>query len=355
MADDPLRELLTSPLDYSAKGRASRRSEKPRRPTSLPGGAWLVAGLVAGALAVLVGYLVGGDDTAVQTSVTTEPTTSTTTLAQTTTVALPPGYVPVDEGRLGIKVERVLMRPDGVFVTVSTVVPSGIDGENSSGFEGGAWELELTGGQILSSTTEAEDAASPGFVTIRFEAGDYGADDLVALRMVGNGLRMSDEVSTASAGTFTIPADGTEVMVPLAVESFALDAGITLALPEFAISAYFGHLTWRLEGSETDAVATVNPQLVVTDTTTGTDIPTFAQGDFGGFVFLSPGNTFFSDVPMTRGGEVGYSPASDGIETFQFPTEVAVSADFLIGVSWIAYLPVNVEIPLAETPVAVVE
>ena len=166
--------------------------------------------------------------------------------------------------------------------------------------------------------------------------------------------RRRGRISTTSAGEFTIPADGGDVAVPLTVDTFELDAGVTLALPAFEVGADRGLLVWELRGSETGALATINPRLTLVDTVTGVEISTLAQGDFGGLVFLSPGNTFFQDVPMSRGGEVGYVPA--GVDRELFPAETALSADFEIPVSWIVYTPVDAEVPIdADVEVAVVE
>lgn len=359
MADDtprdPLREILSSPLEAPGHERRHRSGDRPDRAAGSIG-PWLVAGVVAGALALALGYLVGGDDEPAAATTTTEPPSTTTNAPPSTTAipAFPAGYTPIDDGRLALRVERILARPDAVLVSVSSVVPSGVAGEESAGFQGGRWALDLADGRSITSNMESTAAASPGFVTIEFATDDYGVEDIVALRITGIANRYSEELSSGSAGSFTLPGDGSPNEVALTPDTFVLDAGVSLAITSFSLDLTTGALAWELQGSEPDSLGAVGPELLLVEASTGTEVPTVASGDFGGFVF-NPGFSFFEDVPLSRQGEVAFEPFDPGSGAPGFASDTEYTADISLIVTWVVYSSVDTGIPIEDVPVAEVE
>jgi hypothetical protein len=331
---DPLHELLSSPLEDEPKRPRRERAERRAGPLTGP---WLVGGIVVGALAVLLGYLVARPDDTAAAPTTTVPGTTTTAPVS---LALPDGYTPIDGGRLGVRVERMLVRQDAVFVTISTVVPSGIDGSETAGFPGGRWELDFDDGTTSKSTIESRAAASPGFVTVRFDPAAGAVPD--TLRLTGLGTRLTDEVVSESVEPFTLSsAEPASVDVRLTPSEFELDAGVTLVLDDLGFDSGLSRLSWRLEGGNTEARAAASPQLKLFDGD-GTEIPVASPGGFGGFVF-GGGVSFFEDLTLAREGEVVFSSID---QNGTFPTDTQLRAAITVPVVWQVFSPTNAEIPI---------
>jgi hypothetical protein len=341
--DDPLRQLLSSPLDAERPGvhRGAPAARKAGR-TGSPGGPWLAGSILVGAAAVLIGYFVAGAGSA-STPTTTELTTTTTTIATQPEAVLPTGYTPVGE-RLGMKVERILVRSDAVFVSLSTVVPNTLAPAESSGYQGGAWSLVLTDGRRVDSVGESTDVLAPGFVSVQFPADAYGAADIASLELVAVAQRASQDVDARTTEPFTIPTDGSTVTVPLTPTTFTLDAGVDLVFTDLQVSASGGSMSWSLTGTAGEAGALVYPYLEFDDEAGAPEIPTvLTDNPTFGYFFAQ----WISTLPPRPEGEILYDPPGVG-PNLTFTTDVALTAVFHATVGWAVYSPAAVDIPIGD-------
>jgi len=347
--DDRIREILSSPIED--KGRR-RPPGEPRReaegPTAVRGlGPWLLGAVMAGGALALIGYLVaGGDDATTPTSLAPSSTAATTTTtAPPQAGALPEGYTAA--GVYGVRVERVLVRPDAVFVTVSSVLPNTLDIEASAGFEGGRWELELSDGEVIESLGQSFDGTAPGFVSVRFPippgGGGLGADDFAAVRLTGIGLRTFDELA-ATAEVLVTP--GETASIALRPSRFTLDEGVMLEFSDLAASLDRISLEWVL-GGEGDAVASVAALLEMT--AGGQTISIGPDGQGGGFGFFFPSH---ASQPAERDGSFAFAGPAALDLTGAEDGPVVVSLAFQVSLSWTVYAPANVELPLDGVLVA---
>ena len=346
MADDPLRELLSSPLD-DARGRfrvgaTEPKQPRPKRSAAGTTGPWLVGSMALGAFIAIAGYLIARDDGA--TVSTAETTATTTTVAVIDPIGiLPNGYTPVGD-RLGMKVERVLIRSDSAFVSLSTVVPNTLAPAESSGYEGGLWNLILTGGRRVASVRESTDAEAPGFVSVEFPAGSYVESDIVAVELRGVARHESQEVTTESTASFTLPTDGSTITVGIANPQVILDAGVDVVFSDLSISTAQAEMSWTLAGTDPDAGATVYAGLVLD-----------AGGPLTEAAVLRSYNPSFG---FFRGGSIGTTPPlREGTMVFDpssaptFSADVAMTARFTFQVDWTVYEPTSTTIPIGDETV----
>ena len=335
MADDPLHELLTSPLEPVQRSSRRARDGGTSGPTRT-GGPWLVVAMVAGAAIVFAGYLLADENTPVPTSLAT---TTTMTLAESGP-GFPDGFTPID-GHMAIRVVRVLIRGDATFVTMSTVFADTVDTETSVGFPGGRWDLVLTDGRRITSTFEGVDALSRGYVSVRFEVTGIAADDIASVALTGLAERLSNVVDTSQAADpVTLPEDGSEMVIIPATTRFDLDAGVALVIDEFALSTTGGRLLWSLDGDDTDAVAAVFPTLTLSN---GGDLDQFS------ITRIDPGEFRFSFAtlglglsPSTRAGAAYFDPQQGAT----FTGGVPMTTNLEMEVAWVVFGPADVTLPV---------
>jgi hypothetical protein len=252
--ESALRELLRSPLD-----------EEPGRSGSVRRARWAsllsflaAAGLGAGATAGIAVLADGGPATT-----TTEATTTTGPAASGP--ALPAGYRALGDG-FGARVERVLLRPDAAFVTISLAVDEEHDPAETGGLQGGHWQLEFPDGSSVRSTGVAFDPVARAAATIAFPPLD--ADPAGAtLRLIESAVLHGETLSATVSGTVpALPAEGT-LDLTLAPAAFTLDGGGTLSAA-LELGSSGGTLSWSLEGEKmaghvTPAVVLEGPSATV--------------------------------------------------------------------------------------------
>lgn len=335
-SDDRLRGLLDSPLDEPP------RRDRSDRSAGGFGSLWFVAAMVVGAAIVLLGYLLGGRATTAAPAVDT----STTTISERAEPGLPPGFVAMD-GPFGGRVERVLFGPTGVFVTVSTVTMVGVDGETSA-FAGGAWDLVLADGSRISSTDQFSDALLPGYLTVRFEPGSYGPDQVDAIQYVALGIQTTEQISL-NVGEHTFADDGTAFESTEAFEHPVAD-GASFAVSNLEITPGGGRLEWSISGP---GEPTARPAILVWAASPDGQgwflTSRSGQEHFFGFGF---GNMDIAQSTWQGGGEVILLSPDRG----PIPTGVPMVLTIDAQVTWVSFTPVDAPpIPIGDAPVAVVE
>jgi hypothetical protein len=347
--DDRIREILTSPLeDKGRRRRADEHTDPDEEPADaiMSGlGPWLIGAVLAGGALALVGYLIAGsDDGPAPTSAPAATTTSTsTTAAPAAPTALPEGYTAA--GIHGLRVERILIRTDAVFVTVSSVVPTSVDPETSAAFEGGRWVLDLSDGRSIPSLEQSVDGTAPGFVSVRFalDGTPVTPGEIDAVRLTGLGLRM---FGRHEATVELVVGAGEQAEATIQPDSFVLDDGVLLELSTLRASFDQFDLDWSL-GGPTDAVASVAPLLDVTAGGQTASIAPVGQG--GGFGFFP---SLASQPATTSGSFVFIGPEGLGLVAAEDgPTPLSVRVE--IPVSWTVYAPADVSLPVDDVPVAV--
>lgn len=350
MADDRLKELLTSPLDpeprrkrgadddaraeITAEGTGEAGSE--RAPVSMPPW-WIAAAALLGGVVVITGYLAAREEAAPTTTVATT-TTSTTIAATGEPSGLPPEYVAVGD-RLGMRVERILVRSDGVFVTVTTVIENSLDPEESAGFQGGIWSLVMADGSRVVSTVESFDALARGTVSIHFPPEGVVAEDIVAVEVNGEANRLTTVVTATGEAPFELGAEPVEVA--LDTDRFDIDADVALSVTGFALTPAGGEMTWSLEGDGL-ARAAVDPILRLT--TTGDELAMTGHVQSSGFNFFHP------SVPtalLTDTGSIGFDiPRAGELEPGPWTVDVELQ------ITWAVYDPLVASLPVEGVPVA---
>lgn len=344
MSDDPLRELLSSPLDpgrtRSKEGGEQHTAARPTGTASRGNGPWLVAAILTGAIVVVAGYLIARDERS--TTTTTVATMTTTTTALVPVGVLPDGYTAVDD-RYGMKVERVLVRPDAVFVSMSSVVPNSLAPGVSSGYGGGVWSLELAGGRQIPSIGESTNVEAPGFVSVQFPPGDYTAEDMVGVVLRGVAHRDSQQITVQSAKPFSLPADGTTLTVPLSGNRTNLDAGVDIEFSDLTISTTIATATWALTGSNTEAGAHVSADLSLVNEDVGVEHTNWRSDVSFGFFFQ-----VFGTTPQTREGTMIFDPVPDGTVVGGFSPDVPFTASFTLSIEWTVYEPNSTTIPVGD-------
>lgn len=359
MADDLLKELLTSPLEEPSRRerRAARRrqaqgDERPGTEITPDGSGgrgerggiprvplwWGLAAATLGAVIVIAGYAVASDDAPV-------PTTTATT---TTTVAagddgspsgLPEGYVAVGD-RLGMRVERILARPDGVFVTVTTVIVNSLDPNDSTGYQGGLWTLILRDGRRITSTDESFDPLARGTLSVRFPADGYGAGEVAGLELDGIANRVTAPFSAESVSGFEV-TPGADTAVRLTPDRFGLDTSLAISLDQFTVGSDEARLDWSLIGDT--ANASLTPSLTVVDAGgRSIDVPLHTQST--GFANFHP------SIPgpiLSDGGAIGFR-MPDGTA---LPADGELQAVLEVDVTWVTYEPVVVSLEVGDASI----
>jgi len=237
--ESALRELLRSPLDEEP--RRARAPRPGRRATVL---IFLAAAAVGAGLTVAGAALAGGK--------AAPPFSGPIDVVVTTSApvasgpALPAGYCPVGEG-FGARVERVLVRPDIVLVSLTLAVDEAHDPAATAGHEGGQWVLEFPDGSSVRSSAVVFDPVARAAATIVFPAFDQDPT-LATLRLLSaQELHTALFTATVAGTVAALPAEGTLELV-LQPASFPLDGGGTLRLGPFALSAGGGTLDWTVDG-----------------------------------------------------------------------------------------------------------
>lgn len=250
-----LRELLRSPLDDEPEG--TRGGTRPGRWAAT---LLFVAAALAGAGVTVAVAALAGDDGPAAVIITT----TTTTEVAPPGPALPAGYHPLGHG-FGGRVERILQRPDGVFVTLSLAVDEEHDPRTTTGHQGGQWVLEFPDGTTVLSSAVAFDPVARATATIVFPA--FEQDPTPAtLRLVSAEEIHSAVYSARVAGTVpALPVAGT-LSLTLEPATLALEDDGTLRLGALTLGPAGASLEWTVEGI--GVTAHVNPVVVMEGPTT---------------------------------------------------------------------------------------
>ena len=329
-------ELLRTPLEKP--GRAGPDRPRRKEGSFLPV-AVVLGGLVLGAGIVLAGFTVArsNEELTVTATVATTVLQTTTTVVPTTaapTAGFPEGFFALNE-RVGARPVRILHRGSEVFVSFVTAVLAGLDPDETSGFNGGKWQLILDDGTTVENDQEFFDALARGSFTVKFTVPDGVTP--TGIRLAGEAVRNSTTFQTE------VPVDGLPATLPS--EDFAVDGDVTLVIDEIEIREDGGTIAWQLEGNS-DVTASVQP--IIVSHNSNQSFPTVlpVRSFSSTFDFFSP----IFDVPPTS--------RSDTLELEPPPladVSVVERLDIEWFVSWVVYLPANVEIPLEDIPLARVE
>ncbi len=237
--ESALRELLRSPLDDEP-----RRDRGARRGRAVAVAIFLVSAAAGAGLAVAGAALAGGSAPATTTAATTATATTTTVPAGP---ALPAGYYPIGDG-FGARVERVLVRADAVFVSLSLAVDEEQDPAETPGHEGGQWRLEFPDGSTVRSTGVVFDPVARAAATIVFPAFDQDPAQATLHLIAAEALHNATFSVTVAGTVAALPAVGT---VELALEpaAFSLNGGGTLHLGPLTLALGSASLDWTVEGT----------------------------------------------------------------------------------------------------------
>jgi hypothetical protein len=234
--ESALRELMRSPLDEEPR---RARAARPGRRLSLL--LFLAAAAAGAGLTVAGAALLGGEET------------SATTVAATTTAAplpagpaLPAGYYPVGEG-FGARVERVLVRPDAVLVSLTLAVDEEHDPADTAGHQGGRWLLEFPDGSSVRSSTVVFDPVARAAATIVFPAFDQDPAAATLRLLSAQELHTASFSATVPGTVAALPPAGT-LELTLQPAAFALDGDGTMRLGTLFLAADGGRLDWTVEG-----------------------------------------------------------------------------------------------------------
>ncbi|MEX2322744.1 MAG: hypothetical protein WEA29_03085 [Acidimicrobiia bacterium] len=255
--------------------------------------------------------------------------------------------MPLDS-RFGARVERVLFSPRGVYVTVSTVSTFNVEGE-ASAFVGGAWDLVLVDGTRISSVDQAIDSLVPGYLTVSFEPGAYGPDDVDAIQHTALGLPKFENVALSVPGV-VLPVDGSPKTIDdLDVEYRTAD-GTEFRLIDLTLSPEGGSLHWTV--GPDDRVARVSLSLHAGSPDAGVNVWLYARTGQEQ-VFGNLGNVSITHGAWQSSGEMafylggGESPISTGLD---------LALNLHGHVEWLSFSPVSSPpIPVGDAPVSVVE
>jgi hypothetical protein len=320
---------MRSPLDDEPR---RARGARPGRRLSVL--LFLAAAAAGAGLTVAGAALLGGEETAA----TTIAATSTTTAPAPTGPALPAGYYPVGEG-FGARVERVLVRPDAVFVSLTLAVDEAHDPADTVGHQGGQWLIEFPDGSSVRSSAVAFDPVARAAATIVFPAFDHDPA-LATLRLLS-----AQELHTAS---FSATVPGTVAALPpagtleltLQPVAFALDGGGTLRLGTLFLAADGGRLDWTVEGD--GITAHLSPGVALEGP--GGSVILIAEDPFFDFR-----NRVLSDPPpaLAAAGRADLRPVD--------LTNVDPGANFTvtvaIEVTWATPLAADAALPLRSAPI----
>ena len=230
-----LRELLRSPLDEEEPRGAAR----PGRKAAVL--LFLAAAAAGAGLTVAGASLVGGEAAPATTTAATA-----TSAATPSGPALPAGYYPLGEG-FGARVERILQRPDAVFVTLSLAVDDEHDPAATTGHQGGQWLLEFPDGTSARSSGVAFDPVARSTATIAFPAFDHDLAGATLRLVVVENLRTATFSATVAGTVAALPTEGT-LRLALGPATFALDGGGTLRLGPLYLEPTGATVEWAVEG-----------------------------------------------------------------------------------------------------------
>jgi hypothetical protein len=236
---------MRSPLDEEPRRYRGRR---PGRRLSVL--LFLAAAAAGAGLTVAGAALLGGEEPA---ATTIAGATTSTTAPAPAGPALPAGYYPVGEG-FGARVERVLVRPDAVFVSLTLTVDEEHDPAETIGHQGGRWLLEFPDGSSVGSTTVVFDPVARAAATIVFPAFDQDPAAATLRLLSAQELHTASFSATVPGTVAALPAAGTLELV-LQPATFALDGSGTLRLGTLELAAGEGALDWTVEGAEITAHA----------------------------------------------------------------------------------------------------
>ena len=360
MADENLlRELLTSPLEEKTKRRVGDTPPEPTTDPTAPSdrvaafgpreiGLFAAAALL-GVVIVLVVRAVASDDTAAAPTATTTvtPITTPATVAggeQPPPEGLPAGYEPVD-GRLGMRVERILERQDGVFVTITTVTHNSLDPDQTTGFQGGLWALVLEDGTRVETTVDGMDDLARGVVTVVFPPGDYTSEDIETVELTGMAHRTAVSLTASTGPVEALPEDGSAVTRAVTPNRFEIDAGVAVVLGDLTLSTTRGEIEWALEAT-VPAAAHLSPTLFLhRDDDGGTAFTTRVQTSSQAFFHPSV------PAPILGDGGIGVFEPAEGGATAATP---GFTADVTFDLIWAIYTPVSASLPAGDAVIAVV-
>ncbi|MBN2112820.1 MAG: hypothetical protein JW785_01695 [Acidimicrobiia bacterium] len=252
--ESALAELLRSPLDEAARDR-----EGVPRGRALSAALFLAAALAGTGFTVLGYRLAASNEGGAAASAPTTAATATTAAGP----VLPAGYQPLGEG-YGARVERILLRPDAAFVSLTFSVDAEHDPTETLGHQGGQWLLEFPDGTTLQSSAVVFDPVARAAATIAFPP--FDSDPASAtLRLVSVEEIHTAEFSAAGAGSEpALPEDG-GMSLTLEPATFALEGGGTLRLGALTLERGAGALEWTVEGG--GGKAYVNPTVTLEGTT----------------------------------------------------------------------------------------
>ena len=244
--ESALRELMRSPLDDEPR---RARGTRPGRRLSVL--LFLAAAAAGAGLTVAGAALLGGE----KTPATTIAAPTTTTAPAPAGPALPAGYYPVGEG-FGARVERVLVRPDAVFVSLTLTVDEEHDPAETIGHQGGQWLLEFPDGSSVRSSTVVFDPVARAAATIVFPAFDQDPAAATLRLLSARELHTASFSATVPGTVAALPPAGT-LELTLQPSTFALDGGGTLRLGTLELAVDGGALDWTVE----DAAITADANL----------------------------------------------------------------------------------------------
>ena len=238
MADDPLSDLMRSPLEDDSPRRTRGERKDPGEQASW----WpLPVAVAIGGLIALGGFvLTDGDDGPASSA---SPTTVAITVP-TESSDFPTGYHQLNE-LVAARPERLLVRDDTVFVSFSTAVRAGLDPAGTSSFSGGLWRLSLDDGRSIDSFGEFLDPFAPGVFTLAFPINGYGVDDITEVQLTGEVVRAGAshvmQLTFDSGLPWTGTPDGNRI---------PLQGGLDFVIGEIRLRGDGGELDWHLEGDE---------------------------------------------------------------------------------------------------------
>lgn len=318
ISEAALREVLHSPLEGDP--RRPRGGSRPGRVSFL---ILAVAAAAGAGLTVLVSSQADG----------AAPTT--TTAATVTTLpgpALPAGYRPVGEG-YGARVERILQRSDGVFITISLAVDADHDPAKTASHQGGDWLLEFPDGTTVPSSSVVFDPVARAAATIVFPAVDRNPAEATLRLVAAAELHQASLTATVTGSVPALPVTGSLSLEPDPA-AFDLQGAATLRLTALTLSAGRGSVEWTIEGGE--VTAHVEPVLTLTG---GATVHLARQDPFFGFR-----NRMLSipPPPLAAAGRVELVPV--------YATSADPGIDFTVTaaleVTWATLAPAEAALPL---------
>jgi hypothetical protein len=222
----------------------------------------------------------------------------------------------VGEG-FGARVERVLVRPDAVFVSLTLAVNEEHDPAETIGHQGGQWLLEFPDGSSVRSSTVVFDPVARAAATIVFPAFDQDPAAATLRLLSAQELHTASFSATVPGTVVALPPAGT-LELTLQPATFALDGGGTLRLGTLELAAGGGGLDWTVEGAGITAHANLRITL---------------EGPNGGVLlvmddpFFDFRNRVLSDPPpaLAAGGRADLIPID--------PTSVDPGTDFTVTVA----------------------